>query len=132
MIKVDRTIVEELYKAERAPRDLDALVARALGWQQLKMQIEGVIISSMWHQPDGKIVDHLPCFTNSLDAATQVADGLGYNWGVSKFGHVWVNMGNGDAQTYTFFHPTGNPALALCILCLSAPDSGKTIAVIKP
>lgn len=66
--------------AEGPGRELDALIASALGWREVPNPTFAGGLVGRWYRADGTLTDHygVPHFTASLDAAMTLAGGDPY------------------------------------------------------
>lgn len=123
-------LIARLEAAEVGSRELDAEIARAMGWEVHNARRNG-----LWVVPFG---EHDTCdpeamfalgnYTTSLDAALALAERVldGWRWSVQQLGPNYeasLTLPNGvfllssDTEVYAIGK---NPALALCIAILKA------------
>lgn len=116
-------IIAALEAADGPDWDLNAGIARALGWELIEVS-HTAGRTGAWKKPNGELMYAAPFFTASLDAAlTLVPDDA--NWGVStprqpnmSGKRYWASLhGYGGKPTGTY---GATPAIALCIAALKA------------
>lgn len=112
----DAEIIDRLMKATEGSRELDAMVAEALGWERVKLISPR---DSEWQSPGGKLFyrSQLPAFAGSLDAITAEIEARGGEWTVKQFKgrapfvQAWMPGMGAEGKGAT-------PALALCVALL--------------
>ena len=105
-------LLSRLSAATGPSRELDAEIALASGWHQIKTR---------WENPYGQFAE-LPRYTESIDAAlTLVPEGCTWEITTGFEARVWPNKtawpSCGGAES--------TPAIALVIACLKAKEESK-------
>ena len=145
MIDVDK-LIERLEKATGPDRELDADIARAIGWSQIEgdevghwdtWSIPSVWVGTgqdRWLSPDGQKFDFMPhTFTASVDEALSLVP-EGAVWHlmtdcgnlnrtkVGPQGNPRASIYRADERSLFIQADAATPALALCIACLRARE----------
>lgn len=122
-----RELVERLEAAEGPSRELDAEIARALGWKDVGIGPHAPQ-TVKWVRPDGsETFNRLPAYTASIDAALTLVP-EGWEWTVGNTyaeGRTFARVENFALKGEPNFNVDGQrpPALALTIAALKAREA---------